>query len=134
MTLRSATPEERTMLKEVDAGVSISYGRTYTTKSRTTIATIPIGYADGFSRRLTGRANVLVNGKSYPVAGTICMDHCMLDMGRDAACGEGDEVVIIGKSGVETRTAWDLATPLETIPYEITCQITERVGRVVRNG
>jgi alanine racemase len=122
------------LLKQVEARVPISYGRTYTTTRKTTIATVPIGYADGFSRRLTGRISVLVNGKAHPVVGTICMDHCMLDLGLDSACKEGDEVVIIGKSGPETRTAWDLAEPLETIPYEITCQISERVSRVVRNA
>jgi alanine racemase len=117
-------------IKTVEEGTSISYGRRYATAGRTVIATIPVGYADGFPRRLTGRAEALLNGKRYPVVGTVCMDHCMLDLGEDSGCATGDEVVLIGTSGKESCTAWDIAEALGTIPYEITCQISSRVSRV----
>ncbi len=117
-------------LKTVEEGTPISYGKRYVTAGRTVIATIPVGYADGFPRRLTGRAQALVNGKRYPVVGTVCMDHCMLDLGEHPDCSTGDEVVLIGIRGGESCTAWDIAEALGTIPYEITCQISSRVPRV----
>lgn len=118
------------LLKTVPPGTPVSYGRRYVAPSRTVIATVPVGYADGFSRQLTGRAQALIHGKRYPVVGTICMDHCMLDLGEHPGCTTGDEVVLIGKSGAEECTAWDIAETLGTIPYEITCQISARVRRV----
>lgn len=116
-------------VKTVEKGTAISYGRRYVTAARTVIATVPVGYADGYSRRLTGRAQALVNGRRYPVVGTICMDHCMLDCGDNSACAPGDEVVFIGESGMESCSAWDVADALGTIPYEVTCQVSARVRR-----
>jgi alanine racemase len=116
-------------IKEVPPGTSISYGRHYTTSSRTKIATIPMGYADGYSRLLRGKASALVNGIRYPIVGTICMDQLMIDLGVDSSAHEGDEVVLIGKSGKEAITAWDIARAIGTIPYETTCGIARRVSR-----
>jgi len=117
-------------LKQVPAGTSISYGRTYFTKTMSTIATIPIGYADGYSRNLSNRAHVLLRGKRCPVVGTICMDQLMVDTGEEADVKVGDEVTLIGSSGGETITAWDIAEKMGTIPYEVLTGIGERVPRV----
>ncbi len=117
-------------LKKVEGGTSISYGRKFFAKTPTTIATVPIGYGDGFSRSLTNRADVLINGKRYPAVGTICMDHLMVDVGENAGVSVGDDVILIGQSGNESITCWDVARTLSTIPYEITCLITPRVPRL----
>lgn len=118
------------LLRVVEKGTSVSYGRRYTAPGRTTIATVPIGYGDGYSRLLTGRASVLIRGESYPVAGTICMDHLMVDVGPDARCQTGDDVTFIGTDGARSISAWDIADALGTIPYEVTCLVSGRVPRV----
>ncbi len=118
------------LLRKVPADTSVSYGRRYLTKAETTIATIPVGYADGYSRLLTGKADLLIGGHRFPVVGTICMDHIMADLGPDPAIREGEEVVLIGRSGNETIDSWVIADSLGTIPYEVTCQISGRVPRV----
>ena len=117
-------------LKSIEAGTSVSYGRRFIASSRTTIATVPIGYADGYSRLLTGKAEVLIRGIRYPVVGTICMDHLMVDVGTDPPLNEGDEVTLIGKERDESISAWDVARQIGTIPYEVTCLVTPRVPRV----
>jgi alanine racemase len=118
------------MVKEVLAGTSISYGRRYTTAAATVIATIPMGYADGYSRLLTNNAEVLIRGRRYPVVGTICMDQLMVDLGQGSTVEEGDQVTFIGIDGSERITAWDVAARTATIPYEVTCLITQRIPRV----
>ncbi|MDH3252763.1 MAG: alanine racemase, partial [Ignavibacteria bacterium] len=130
MTLESQV----TFVKRVRKGATISYGRRYRTSSDTRIATIPIGYGDGYSRMLTGKAKVLIGGIRYPVAGTICMDHLMVDVGTESDVHEGDPVVLIGTQGRESITAWDVADWLGTIPYEVTCLITPRVPRIPENA
>jgi alanine racemase len=117
-------------VKTVPPGTSISYGRKYITRETTRIATAPVGYADGYPRLLKGKANALVNGVRYPIVGTICMDQLMLDLGAQSNITPGDEVVLIGESGSERITAWDVADAIGTIPYEITCGITRRVERI----
>jgi alanine racemase len=117
-------------LKTVDAGTSISYGRRLITDRRTTIATIPVGYADGYPRILTGRGEVLIHGVRYPLAGTVCMDHCMVDLGPDAPVSLGDEVVLLGSSGGERIDAQEIARHAGTIPYEITSMVSDRIPRV----
>jgi alanine racemase len=116
-------------IKEVPADTGISYGRTYFTREKTRIATIPIGYGDGYNRRLSNRAQVLIRGKRYPVAGIVCMDQFMVDLGVDSDVHVGDEVVLIGNDGGDTVTAWDLAESIGTIPYEVFTGITARVPR-----
>jgi alanine racemase len=123
-----------TFVKRVGKGASISYGRRYQTSADTRIATVPIGYGDGYSRMLTGKANVLIGGVRYPVAGTICMDHLMVDVGGKSDIHEGDSVVLIGTQGRESITAWDIADALGTIPYEVTSIVTERVPRIPEQG
>lgn len=120
-------------IKTVRPGTSISYGRRYFTKKDSRIAVVPIGYGDGFTRLLTGKASVLIKGKKYPVAGTITMDHVMVDVGNDYQVQQGDEVVLIGRSGQDSITAWDLASGLGTIPYEVLCMLNNRVPRIYTN-
>ncbi len=116
--------------KEVEAGTSISYGRRYVTPRRTRIATIPIGYGDGYNRLLTNSGEALIGGRRYPVAGTVCMDQTMLDLGPDSEVRVGDEVVLLGRDGAESISAWDIAEKIGTIPYEVFTGITDRVPRV----
>ena len=117
-------------LRRIQAGESVSYGRRYFSDKATTIATIPIGYGDGYSRILTSQAHCLLHGKRFPVVGAICMDECMIDVG-DEQVRLGDDVVLIGRQGSEEITAWELAHTMNTIPYEVTSMITSRVPRIV---
>jgi alanine racemase len=116
--------------KKVPAGIPISYGRTFVTKRESLIATIPIGYADGYSRGLSNKAEALVRGVRARVAGRVCMDMCMLDVTDVPGVCEGDEVVLIGKQGNERITADDIAVKTGTIAYEVLCDIGSRVPRV----
>ncbi|MBQ5311265.1 MAG: alanine racemase [Oscillospiraceae bacterium] len=122
-------------VKTVPAGKTISYGRTYRTERETAIATIPIGYADGYPRELSNKAHVLINGHRAPVIGRVCMDQLMADVTGIPDVHEGSEVVLIGRSGDEVITADDLAELVGTIGYEIVCGISKRVPRVIiRDG
>jgi alanine racemase len=118
--------------KRVKAGTGISYGQKYHTPRDTTIVTLPVGYADGWSRMLSHKAEALIGGKRYPVVGTICMDQCMVDVGDDPV-EIGSEVVLIGSQGKECITADEIAARLGTINYEVTCMISDRVPRVYIN-
>lgn len=115
-------------VKRVAPGITISYGRKFTVPKDTTIITIPIGYADGWLRRLTGKAEVLISGKRFPIVGTICMDLSMVDVG-DEPVAIGQEVVLIGSQGDESISVDEIANHLETINYEVTCMISDRVPR-----
>jgi len=118
-------------LRRLPAGTPVSYGRRYYTTQETSIATIPIGYGDGYVRALTGKAECLIHGKRYPIVGTICMDECMVDVGDDTIqCG--DEVILIGNQGEECITAAQIADNCGTIPYEILTAISARVPRVYK--
>ncbi len=117
-------------LHTAKAGAKVSYGWTYTTQKDTLIATVPIGYADGYSRHLSGAAYMLINGKKAPILGRICMDQCMIDASSVNTTNVGDEVIIIGKQGEEEITADTLARLSHTIPYEILCAIGRRVPRL----
>lgn len=116
-------------VKGVPAGTGISYGQVYRTARPTTLATIPVGYADGLSRGLSGRVQVLIGGRRHPVVGRICMDQAVVDVG-DAPVRVGDEVVLIGRQGDERIEAEEWAEMLETIGYEILCGVSARVPRV----
>ena len=116
-------------VKPVAAGETVSYGRTWTTPRDTVIGTIPVGYGDGYSRLLSNRGRVLIGGRPYPIAGRVCMDQTMVDLGPDADVRVGDEVVLIGRSGAEEITVAEIAELMGTIPYEVTCLITGRVTR-----
>ena len=117
-------------LKRVKKGTSIGYGRTWVAPEDTLVATIPAGYADGFNRLFSNCGRVLVNGKSHPIVGRVCMDQSMINLGPDSKAKVGDEVVLIGKSGNQEITTYEWAKVLNTITYEVTCQINSRVERV----
>lgn len=117
------------MAKRVKAGQRLSYGLRYEAPSDETIATIPIGYADGYRRYLSSvGGEVLIGGKRRPLAGTVTMDQIMVSCGDDDVA-TGAPVVLVGQQGAEEITMWDLATKLETIAYEMTCLIGTRVRR-----
>lgn len=118
-------------VKRVPEYTGISYGLRYHTRQETTIVTIPIGYADGWSRLLIHKAEALINGKKFPIVGTICMDQCMIDAG-DEPVELGQEIVLIGEQGREKITADMIAEQLGTINYEVTCMISSRVPRIYR--
>jgi len=120
-------------LKQVQAGTSIGYGGTYTTTRETFIATLPVGYADGYSRDLSNRASVLVGGRRCPVVGRVCMDQIMVDLGPSSDAQIGDEVVLFGRQGNEEITVTELANLAGTINYELVCAISSRVPRVYIN-
>jgi len=118
-----------TFVKRVRAGESVGYGRTWTAPADTWLATVAIGYGDGYSRSLSSRGRMLANGRSYPIAGRVSMDQTMIDLGPEPALAVGDEVVLIGRSGDEEITAAELAELQGTISYEVTCAIGARVAR-----
>ncbi|WP_313756135.1 alanine racemase [Tissierella sp.] len=125
MTLRAKISH----LKVVPKGTGISYGQIFVTEKESKIATIPIGYADGFTRMLTGKAEVTINGQRARIVGKICMDQCMIDVTHIDDVKLGDEVVIFGY-GLDYPTADELASKLGTINYEIVCMVGRRVPRV----
>ncbi len=120
-------------VKSASRGRSVSYGRTFVVKKNTTIATIPVGYGDGYSRHLSNRADVLIKGVRAPVVGRICMDMSMVDVGHIKDVKPGDEVVLIGKQGRGSITTEELARLIDTIPYEVVCNIGHRVPRFYKN-
>ena len=135
----SRTPELRqaltlktgiVFLKELPAESTVSYGRTYTTRRRSLVATIPIGYADGYNRRLSNTAHVLVRGVRVPIIGRVCMDQTMLDVTDVPGVSIGDEVVLYGKQGDQLITMEEIESLLGTISYEIVCSLSKRVPRV----
>jgi alanine racemase len=117
-------------LKKVPPGFNISYGITFQTKNRTTIATIPVGYADGFNRLLSSRGYMLVHGQRVPIVGRVCMDLTMLDVGGISGVALEDDVVVFGEQGDEAITADEIAASIGTINYEVVSTITGRVPRV----
>lgn len=118
--------------KELSAGEKVSYGATYETGEAEWIGTIPIGYADGWLRKLQGQ-DVIVNGKRVPIVGRICMDQCMIRL--PGFLEMGTRVTLIGKQGEEAITMDEIADQLDTINYEIPCMISTRVPRIyMRNG
>ena len=117
-------------LKKVPAGNSISYGRKFTTRQDSLIATIPLGYSDGFPRPYSSKGKVIVNGVFAPIAGNICMDQCMIDVTHVPYARLGDEVTIMGKDGIYEILADDIAKSTETINYEILCAFGQRLPKV----
>ena len=115
-------------VKELPAGTGISYGHTFKTVRQSTIATIPVGYADGYPRSLSRSGQVLINGKLAPITGTICMDQCMADVTDIPGVKPGDPVIMLG-SEEEGISADNLAEITGTISYEILCGISKRVPR-----
>lgn len=118
------------MIKNVEKDCFIGYGRTYKTERAIKVATVPTGYADGYSRQLSNRGYVLINGRRAPIVGKVCMDQMMIDVTGIPDISRGDEVILIGSSGNETLTADHLASIAGTIGYEIICGISKRVPRL----
>ncbi len=122
-------------VKEVEKGDCISYGRTYTAPDKRKIATIPVGYADGFIRAYAKEGKVLIKGKFAPIVGRICMDQFMVDVTDIDDVKINDEVVLMGTQGENSITADDIAKALNTINYEVFCTLSKRVPRqYIRNG
>ena len=131
MSLHSMIAQVRT----VPAGTDISYGRLYRTKEPTRVAVLPIGYADGLSRLLTGKASFYLRGTMVPVIGRICMDMCMLDVSAVPDAKPGDTVTIFGYDEDGTLVPCErLARAQETINYELLCQISKRIPRICHRG
>ena len=117
-------------LKNVASGFKISYGSTFATQGDTAIATIPVGYADGFSRVLSSRGEMLVRGRRAPIAGRVCMDQTMLDVGHIDGVQSGDEVVIYGRQGDKDLPVEEVSDLCWTINYETVASLMARVPRV----
>lgn len=117
-------------LKDVPADFSVGYGRKYISKAPAKIATLALGYADGYPRPYSAFAKVIVNGVVCPIAGNICMDQCMVDVTNVPDVKVGDEVIIMGSDGKNTILADDIAKATGTINYEITCALGQRLPKV----
>src|SRR3954468_5161648 len=114
-------------VKRFDPGESAGYGRTWTASAPTYVATIPIGYGDGWRRALSNNADLLIRGRRYPLVGTVSMDNITAELGPETDVVPGDEVVLIGEQGGERILAEEVARRLDTINYEVTCGIGRRV-------
>lgn len=117
-------------LKPVPAGDTVSYGRSYHCCKESWIAVLPVGYADGYSRRLSNQGEVIIRGKRARVLGRVCMDLTMVDVSEIPGVQVGDEVVLLGRQGSEEISAAEMAGWIEGIPYEVLCSIGKRVPRV----
>lgn len=127
MTLKSNV----ILVKDVEKDTCISYGRIFTTSRESRIATIPIGYADGYTRLLSNKGKVLVNGELAPVVGRVCMDQCMIDVtDLKQEVRVGDEVVLFGRQGEREIPVEQVAADIGTISYEVVCIIGKRIPRV----
>ena len=138
---RHAAPELRPILtlrsrvaaiRELAAGECVSYHRTFIAARHSRIAVLPIGYADGYSRHLSNRAQVLIGGRRAPVVGLVCMDLTMVDVTEVPGVRPGDEVILIGSQGTGSISAQDVAAWANTIPYEVLCGLGPRIVREYR--
>jgi len=120
-------------LKELPAGHSVSYERTYITDRPTIVATLAVGYGNGYSRKLSNKGEVLIKGKRAQIIGLICMDQCLCDVTNIPNVSVGDEVVLIGRQGDEEITANEIAEKVGTISYEILCGINANVRRIYKS-
>lgn len=132
MTLKSKIVH----LKTIGVGESVSYGRVFKATRKSVIATLPIGYGDGFARLLTGKAKVIINGVMAPIVGRICMDQCMVDVTDVPEVKVGDEVILMGRDDKgNSITADDIGRATGTISYEVLCNISKRIPRIyTKNG
>ena len=117
-------------LRTIKSGETVSYNRTFVAKRKSTIAVLPVGYADGYSRRLSNQGCVLIDGKRAPIAGLICMDMTMVDVTDIPSVQVGDAVTLIGRQGQDAIWADEIAGWTDTIPYETLCAIGPRIPRV----
>jgi alanine racemase len=119
-------------LKSVSPGSRISYGGTYVTRRESLIATLPVGYADGYNRYLSNRGQVLIRGRRAPVVGKVCMDFTMVDVTDIPNASIGDEVVLMGSQGRDKITAEEIADKINSISYEVLCSVGKRVPRIYK--
>ena len=117
-------------VKEVEEGVGVSYGGTFVTPHKMRVATIPVGYGDGYPRGLSGKGYVLIHGKKAPILGRVCMDQFMVDVDEIPEAKEGDVVTLIGRDGEETITIEQLGELSGRFNYELACDLGKRVPRV----
>ncbi|MBQ3599781.1 MAG: alanine racemase [Lachnospiraceae bacterium] len=117
-------------VKELEAGIGIGYGSTFVTERKTKVATIPVGYADGYPRALSSKGRVLLHGKFAPILGRICMDQFMVDVTEIPDVKEGDIVTLVGKDGNERITVEELADEANSFNYEFVCDVGKRIPRV----
>ena len=117
-------------IKTVEAGKEISYAGTFVTQKETKVATVPVGYGDGYPRSLSNKGYVLVHGQKAPILGRVCMDQFMIDVTHIKEAKEGDEVVLIGKQGEEVITMEALGEQADRFNYELACVIGKRVPRI----
>lgn len=129
MTIKSTVIQ----VKSVGPGFAVSYGSTHRTPQPTRIATVPIGYADGFNRLLSSTGHMLVRGARAPIIGRVCMDLTMIDVGHVSGMALGDEVVVLGRQNEEEITADEIAAQVDTINYEIVSSLTSRVAKTYIN-
>ncbi|NLK27918.1 MAG: alanine racemase [Clostridiales bacterium] len=117
-------------VKELDAGVGVSYGATYVTNRKSKIATIPVGYADGYSRNLSNCGKVIIHGKFAPIIGRVCMDQFMVDVTEVEDVKQGDIVTLMGKDHDAIITAEELSEWSHSFPYELICTVGKRIPRI----
>ncbi|MBR6596141.1 MAG: alanine racemase [Oscillospiraceae bacterium] len=123
-----------THVKTLPAGREISYGGTYVTTKPTVVATVPVGYADGYRRQLSGKFHVLIRGKKAPILGRICMDMMLVDVTDIPEASVNDQVVLVGRSGDEVITMEEIAEAAGSFNYEFVCGISRRVPRIYTQG
>ncbi|MBC8180609.1 alanine racemase [candidate division KSB1 bacterium] len=116
-------------IKQVPDNTSVSYGRKFITSRPTRLATLPVGYADGYNRLLSNKGIVTIRGNKFPVIGRVCMDLIVVDLGDDKTIQEGDEVILFGREEDNAFTVKEICNMLNTIPYEVTCWVSKRVPR-----
>ena len=121
-----------TYVKYLEEGESVGYSRTYFVKRKTLVATLPVGYADGYSRGLSNKGRVIVNGQFAPVIGRVCMDQMMIDITDIDGVNVGDEVVLMGTQKEKTISADEIASLRDTITWEVFCNIGKRVPRIYK--
>ena len=119
-----------TYVKDVPAGAAISYGGTYVADRKLRVATVPVGYADGYSRQLSNKGWVLIHGQKAPILGRVCMDQFMVDVTDIPKVRVGDEVTLIGTDGSETLSMNELGELSERFNYEFACDLGKRIPRV----
>ena len=120
-------------VKTVSRGDSVSYGRLFIATENTRIATLPVGYADGYNRLLSNGGQVLIRGQYFPVVGRVCMDLIMVDLGQNSDIQAGDEAVLFGRQNEQWLSVDSICEKVNTIPYEVTCWVGKRVPRIFIN-
>jgi len=122
------------MVKEIGPGQTVSYGRTFMAHRPMRVATVAVGYADGYHRAYSSRGSVLIRGKAAPILGRVCMDQCIVDVSDIPGAAMGDTVTLVGRDGDAQITFDDLAQLADTVNYELVCLVGKRVDRVYSRG